>query len=91
MRRIHKIAAVALALIVTWVLGCIAVRDSEIAALQRGVYLAPVAAAAIYAAVVLCMLAWGVCTFRSVPEEAASLREEVAEARAFLRKRGVSI
>lgn len=91
MRRIQKVVAVGVAILVTWTLGCIAVQDSTNTALKHGVLFAPIAGAGLYAVAVLGMLVWGVCMFRSVPEEAEALRRELREAHAFLRKHGVAI
>lgn len=90
MKRIHKLLAAALLLFVIWGVLCSSASSSELEGpLLWAIYTLPllvVVASGIYA---LILLIHGVVTFRTVPAEAEKLKQDIDEAFAFLRRKGV--
>ena len=91
MKRLHRVLlGLGLASLV-WMATVLAVKSSGSDVVRCTVLTLPVMALALYALYVLLSLAYGVATFRTVPEEGEALRAEIAEAHTFLQQKGVSI
>jgi hypothetical protein len=93
MKRFHGLLVAFLVLAVSWFWACVAVQSSDSTGhmLKYFVLSLPATVLAIYGLYASILLVYGVCTFRTVPKEAAQLRAEIDEAHQFLRKRGVHV
>lgn len=78
MLRIHRVAGVLAGLLAFWIA---AVRSNLEPAQHLVVLLAPAIFVVLFGVYSVCSLAYGVITFRTVPEEASALREDIAAAR----------
>lgn len=81
----------ALAALMLWAVACSHLDAKQPVLLRYTVLLLPVLMVIAYGMLALVLLVYGVLTFKSMPEEAASLRAEVQEAHAWLRAKGVHI
>jgi succinate dehydrogenase/fumarate reductase cytochrome b subunit len=90
MKRIHKLSIAALLLFVIWVVLCSSAASAELQApLLWVVYTLPLLTVALFGLYALLLLIHGVCTFRTVPSEAEKLKQDIEEAFAFLRRKGI--
>lgn len=87
MLRITRLACFLAVLIAAWI--ALLQRTTEEPA-RTVVLLAPLAVAALFAAYLAAALLFGVVTFRTVPEEAELLQQDIARAKADLAKRGIT-
>ncbi|GBF98748.1 hypothetical protein Rsub_11154 [Raphidocelis subcapitata] len=99
MRRIHRIALGVWAAAAAWSIALVLLPRPAAAPAappphallplaRTAVLWAPAGAVVLLGAYMLAQLAWGVATFRSCPEEADALREDILRARRDLERRG---
>jgi Dolichol-phosphate mannosyltransferase subunit 3 (DPM3) len=91
MRRFHRLLLILLVALTAWLATCYTLPAGSDKAVRLAIFALPAVALSAYGAFALALLAHGVLTFRSVPEEAAALRAEVQEAHTYLRRQGVHL
>ena len=88
MKRFHKLLCSFFLFLAFWLYLCVRLAPLE-PSIAILIYSLPILLVGLFGLYALILLIHGVLTFRTVPSEAASLREEVEEALQYLRKQGI--
>jgi hypothetical protein len=90
MKRILRLSAAALLLLLIWGVLCSSANSHQLQGpLLWAIYTLPVLLVVAFGLYALILLIHGVLTFRTVPSEAELLKRDIEEAFAFLRRKGV--
>lgn len=90
MKRIHKLSAIALVLLLIWGVLCSTATEGLEGPLLWVIYTLPLLAVIAFGLYALILLIHGVLTFRTVPAEAENLKLDIDEAFAFLTRNGIA-